>query len=231
MKIPVVIFSYGKETEAAAVAARRALAAGLGPVYIASDAKNPCGPIGGTRVILTTFERPRSLRGFDCFQGMLKTYRQILNETGASHILKLDSDTVIVRADRLFTAAVNDASSLAGSQKDYPFLGWCCLLSRRFIESLYLETCTLGGCTGFSNCCMPEDRVLGARTDHDHSEQPYNPAGSFTAAYQYDRATIPLEEYAARFDVITFGNRRLIKGDRKVMVATMERLVQIIETT
>lgn len=219
--IPVVIFTFGPDGLAALMAAESAAASGLGPVFIEIDGHKPVTPeMAGTmkskgfRVSFTSFPTPSRLLGLDCFRGMLRSYWRIFKETGATHVFKLDSDTLVQRAGRIRQAVADNVSAAASSNPDCHFYGCAMVVSRRLIEAVGDHIDRWGGMPGFANKDLCEDLAFGHMSDvlrlGETRRWEYNPAGSYLAGWQFDPGKTAL--YKARFDVVTFGNRHLLEG-------------------
>lgn len=106
MRIPACIFTYGGAALRLPWAVRGAMQAGLIPI-VCQDAAAPLPPpvLGwlageGVEVRATTFPRRGNLNGTDCAAGICYELAAACIRHQASHALKLDDDTVIVRADR-----------------------------------------------------------------------------------------------------------------------------------
>lgn len=224
MKIATVIFTFSCDHACAVQASESAFDAGLGPVWVFEDGASPLPGetaallrTAGCRVERTAFPRMSNLRGVEAFRGMLDCYDRVLKFTGASHVLKLDSDTMVVSAARINKAA-NDDVALAAMRSDrYPFFGMAMLLSRRLVDLIGDKVSGDGGIEGFDSRNFPEDIVTGTLATRFQCGEvrswDYDPAGGFGAGYAYSEAKVGLDEYARRFDVVTFGNRHLIPGD------------------
>lgn len=224
MKIPVVIFTFSCDHACTVFAARSALDAGLGPVFVEVDAASPI-PVGttdelrrlGCRVSETTFPRNGNIRGMESLKGLLATYRKVFSATGAAHLVKLDADTVVLRPDRLKQAAKDDVSCAAMSHGGTPFFGMCMMIASRLVHTMEMLAKSQGQFAGFDNGNFYEDIVTGTMSQRlrlgETRQWPFDPDGGFGAGYTYAHSKIHLSEYAERFDVITFGNRHLIPGD------------------
>lgn len=219
--IPVVIFTFGPDGLAALMAAESAKKVGLGPIYIEVDGKNPVTPEMfrnmqecGFRVGYTDFPTPFRLLGLDCFKGMLKSYRRIFAETGATHVFKLDSDTLVQDAGRIREAVRDDVSAAASSNPDCHFYGCAMVVSRRLTEAIEDHIERWGGMPGFANRDLCEDLAFGHMSDKlglgETRRWQYSPTGSYLAGWQFNPKKTQL--YKTNFDVVTFGNRHLLTG-------------------
>lgn len=224
MKLPVVIFTFSCDHACTVFAARSALDAGLGPVFVAVDADNPIPPATdaelrrrGCRVSETTFPRLGNIRGMEAMKGMLAFYTTVFDVTGATHLVKLDADTVILDAGRLKQAAADDVTCAAMSHGGTPFYGMCMVIASRLVHTMGTLARSTGQFAGFDNRNFYEDIVIGTMSQRlrlgETRQWPFDPAGGFGAGYMYSEAKLPLADHAGRFDVITFGNRHLIPGE------------------
>lgn len=238
--IPVVIFTFGPDGEAALLAAKSAARAGLGPVYIEVDGATPVAPeiaasmeAEGFAVSFTDFPTPFRLLGLDCFKGMLKSYRKIFAATGAAHIFKLDSDTLVQDAGRIREAVRDNVSAAASSNPACHFYGCAMVVSRRLIYSIGSHIDRWGGMPGFANRDLCEDLAFGHMSDvldlGETRRWQYSPTGSYLAGWQFDPAKTEL--YKTCFDVVTFGNRHLLTGavaERRVKVTQAMRDYRLV---
>ncbi len=238
--IPVVIFTFGPDGEAALLAAKSAARAGLGPVYIEVDGKNPVShevwremEDAGFLVSSTDFPTPFRLLGIDCFVGMLKSYRKIFSATGATHIFKLDSDTLVQDAERIREAVQDNVSAAASSNPACHFYGCAMVVSRRLVYSIGSHIDRWGGMPGFANRDLCEDLAFGHMSDKlnlgETRRWQYSPTGAYLAGWQFDPAKTEL--YKTNFDVVTFGNRHLLTGpvaERRVKVTQAMRDYRLV---
>lgn len=219
--IPVVIFTFGPDGLAALMAAESAQRAGLGPIYIEVDGRNQVTDemkanmqARGFKVSLTDFPTPFRLLGLDCFKGMLKSYRRVFAETGATHVFKLDSDTLVQDACRIRQAVEDNVSAAASTNPDCDFYGCAMVVSRRLVYSIGSHIERWGGMPGFANYDLCEDLAFGHMSDvlqlGETRRWPYSPAGAYLAGWQFSKEKTAL--YKSNFDVVTFGNRHLLTG-------------------
>jgi hypothetical protein len=224
MSIPVVIFTFSCDHACTVFAARSALDAGLGPVFVEVDAANPLPPATtdelrrlGCRVAETTFPRNGNIRGMESMKGLLASYLKVFEATGATHLVKLDADTMILDAGRLKQAAADDVSCAALSHGGTPFYGMCMVIASRLTHTMGTIARSSGQFAEFDNRNFYEDIVIGTMSQRlrlgETRQWPFDAAGGFGAGYLYTRAKDSFEEYARKYDVITFGNRHLIPGD------------------
>ena len=232
--IPVVIFTFADDGAAAMMAGKTALAAGLGPVFMEVDGAKPLTSEmraamkrQGFRVRETMFPRTKGIRGIDCYRGLLGSYSYAMRDTGASHVLKLDSDTLILRADRIKQAVADDVAAASMQTEDYRFYGCAMVLSFRLVHSIAAHVQRWKGLPGHRNRDVSEDLATGDMADllelGEVRRWQFDPAGGYCAGWQYDGK--PAAIYRERFDVVTFGNRHLLAGKecerRDQVAATM----------
>lgn len=241
--IPVVIFTFAGDGAAAMMAGKSAIAAGLGPVFIEIDGAKPLTPEmraamkrQGFRVRETMFPRNKGIRGIDCYRGLLGSYSYALRDTGASHVLKLDSDTLVFRADRIKQAVADDVAAASMRTDGYRFYGCAMVLSSRLVSGIAAHVQRWKGIPGHRNHDLSEDIATGDMADlldiGEVRRWPFDPAGGYCAGWRYDDT--PPEVYRERFDVVTFGNRHLLTGkdcERRDKVAeTMARFTVATST-
>ncbi len=234
--IPVVIFTFDCDAVAASIAADAAVTAGFGPIYVFEDAARPLPTSvrrgmenAGYRIRTTRWPRIGNLRGIDTYFGLLDSYIQVFRETSAAQIVRLDSDTYIVKGDRLKEAVFDDVAAASLVSNAYVFYGCCCVLSARLVAGISAFVTRWGGIPGHDSATLAEDTATGHRARllrlGEVREWRHSNGGGFCAGYEYHRATVPLDEYARRFDVVTFGNRNLLEGSdcarRDMVAATM----------
>lgn len=223
MNLPVIIFTYSCDHAATVFAARSALDAGLGPVFVMVDAGAPIPPATtgelerlGCRVSLTFFPRNGNIRGMESMKGLLDAYTAVFETTGAAHLVKLDADTMILDSGRLKQAAAADVSCAAWSHEGTPFFGMCMVISSRLVHAMRMIARSQGKFAGFDNAAFYEDIVTGTMSQRlrlgETRQWPYDGRGGFGAGYRYAAAKLPLADHADRYDVVTFGNVHLIPG-------------------
>lgn len=224
MNLPAVIFSFSCDHACTVFAARSALDAGLGPVFVEVDAANPLPSATiaelvrrGCRVAETTFPRNGNIRGMESMKGLLASYTKVFEATGATHLVKLDADTMILDAGRLKQAAADDVSCAAMSHGATPFYGMCMVVSSTLVHTMGTIARSAGQFAGFGNLNFYEDIVTGTMSQRlrlgETRQWPFDPQGGFGAGYLYTQAKDSFDDYARKYDVITFGNRHLIPGD------------------
>lgn len=233
MIVPV-IFTYSKDGPCAIEAAGALRDAGFDLVVVFEDSKNPLTlevsrEISKVAVVLqSSHPNPGGQYGIECLRGIVSCHRRALGVSRADYVLEVDSDTIVRRTDRILIAASAGVAAAAATWPGCPFAGCCALISRRAIHH---AAKVLENPPAWIGERCPEDATIG-RIAADVGEVrrfPYNAKGGFAAGYRYGETT--LEEYAKRFDVVTFGNRHLIPGrdcERRERVAiTMSRFRRI----
>lgn len=170
----------------------------------------------GYYVRAVTFNRDQGLCGISAYRGVLSSYMDVFHRTHATHLLRLDSDTIINRADKLHQAVADNVCAGAWTATVHNFYGCCCILSRRLIEGIISHLNQFNGIPGQSNSVLVEDRATGEMAQALNLGEvrlwPYVREGGFGAGWQYHKANSDLREYHRRYDVITFGNRYLLPG-------------------
>lgn len=230
--IPVVIFTFGPDGPCALECAGAALDSGLGPVFVFDDIARALGGDTaaalrslGVRVATTGFPRGGNLRGRAAIAGMASCYRRALAETGANWLIKLDSDTILHRPERISDVMAGGACLASWDCGGTGVSGSCMALSGGVVSRLEHAAAGRSWPAEFSPANCPEDQFTLMVARHAGSLEifPYHPSGGFGAGWRYGEATVPLSEYAKRFDCVTFGNRHLLTGsdcDRREQAAS-----------
>jgi hypothetical protein len=233
MSIPACIFTYAGAALRLPWAVRGALQAGLIPI-VCQDGAAPLPrhvlgwlEIKGIEIRTTAFPRRGNLNGTDCAAGICHELAGACERHGSTHAIKLDDDTVIVRAER-FRTRPETAVGLSWPQEGrdaafgmaYAVPGYAAAQAAEKLEAGPLD----------SN--VPEDLTVWGALEGICPRwlHPFDPAGGpFTA--------LPLggdaDEAVRRFDVVTVGNPpaggweqrdRQIAGEMRRMVAAAGRL-------
>lgn len=206
-----VWFAYGPDSPCLieSVAAFRAAAPGT-PVAIIDQADNPVSPaaldlIKPDHYRLTDFPRGRSLNGWSCVLGMLRTFRELLAETRAGGVLKIDCDTLIFSLGWLDSLAPHcgiiggraaTAYGMAYYLRDDAVTELLASIENRWLDPAYPA---------------PEDQVISTE-----ALMLYGPRcrlwkwdAGIAAGWQFDGIDPALDGRA----VLNFGNRHLIPAD------------------
>lgn len=239
--IPVCIFTFELDGPAALMAAQSAKRAGLGPVFISVDAARPLAPAlrlammaEGFRVREATFPRVLNLRGIDCYRGLIETYQWVLKESGATHLFRLDSDSLVNRAGRIKQAVADDVAAAALRTGEYPFYGYAMVLSKRVVDGIAGVIAKFGAIPGHRGNSMAEDHATGDMAGvldlGEVRHWDYDPAGGYGAGWHFKAGAERM--YYDRFDVVTFGNRTLLTGKdcarRDQVTAAMSQYLKIL---
>lgn len=206
MRIPACIFTYSGAALRLPWAVRGALHARLIPI-VCQDGAEPLPPqvLGwleseGIEIRSTAFPRRGNLNGTDCAAGICLELAEACIRHQASHALKLDDDTVIVRTNRFRVpgdTAVGlswpDRGAEAGSGMAYALPGYAAAHAAKELQELPLDP------------KAPEDLTVWAALHGLCSRQlhPFDPLGGpFTALPLGGDARQAVE----RWDVVTVGN-------------------------
>lgn len=219
-----VIFTHKPDSSCVVEAAGAAMEAGLKAPWIFNDSRDPlddltvfCLKQMGCTV--RNFTRKTTIAGQygrDCAFGIAEAYNEVLNTTKDDYVIKLDSDTVVLKLDR-YNKAVQDEVLAAGwAWEGWVYSGCSCLVSRRGVDRLmefHLNNEPLP--RGLSAEYCPSDVLEYAvlKTLELPRIWPYDEKGGFGAGYLYRNSRVTLAEYARRFDVVTFGQRYLLDGE------------------
>lgn len=233
MIVPV-IFTYSKDGACAIEAAGALRDAGFDFVLAFEDSRNQLtletlrGLAKVATVIQSNHPNPGGQFGIECLQGILNCHRKALTMAMADYVLKVDSDTVVRDASRIMRAAEDGVAAAAWTWHGWEFSGCCALISRSAVNHAVRLLANPPPWIG-DRC--PEDITIGrlAAEVGEVRRFPYDPAGGFCAGYRYGATTF--EEYARRFDVVTFGNRHLLPGrdceKRERVALTMARFRRV----
>lgn len=218
-------FTFGKDAAATIESVERVRE--LFPsahVYVWEDALHPLSQAtkdrlerdGVRRVRPTFFPRNGNLKGLPCFEGMISCYASSLQDhPGATHVIKFDADSLIVRPAALCAAVADGVYAASWAHSTWAFSGIAAVASRECVFDT-LAHLSAGKVIPGAPLLGNEDLMLGAAAHHlaDGREiriWKYDPAGGFAASYQYEKAQVSLAEYLRRFEVVTFGSRDCMK--------------------
>jgi len=223
MITPCCIFSYRDDSFEAVLAARSAQNAGLFPVFVVEDGSKPlCEKVKNDLsemeviVITSDFPRPGNLRGINCIYGMLQIFRRILRKTGATHLVKMDSDTILVSGDTIKLAAQKDPVLFGWSSPKYEFHGSTYLISDSLVEGMIRFISRWQGIPGLQNPSVAEDlamfRMAVLFKGGDVLVSKYDPDGGFGAFWCWQDPEKYHEIFSSRFQSVSFGNRKDERG-------------------
>jgi hypothetical protein len=225
-----VIFTYGKDGACAIEAAGALRDVGFDFVVVFEDMHHPVTDecrkalCKLAYVCQSDHPNPGGQFGIECLRGIVDCHLQV----DSAYVLKVDSDTIVRRVGRIKQAAVDGVAAAAWTWHGWEFSGCCALISRKTL--LHAQKLLANPPAWIGERC-PEDITIGRIAEEvgEVRRFPYNAEGGFAAGYRYGKTT--LEEYARRFDVVTFGNRHLLPGrdcDKREKVAfTMSRFRRI----
>lgn len=129
-------------------------------VFVLDDANNPWkAPLESSKTlayIKTDFNRMGNLNGCACAEGMLSVMAAITISNDLDYIVKLDSDTVLLRP--AFGFGKNYCGSSENRMRDHYGYGSCYSISRTALLSAYALT-RLSGLN--PSCAMGEDFIIG----------------------------------------------------------------------
>lgn len=203
-------FAYGPDSPCLieSVAAFRAASPGT-PVAIIDQASNPVSPaalalIKPDHYRLTDFPRGRSLNGWPCVLGMLRAFRELLAETRAGGIFKIDCDTLLFSLAWLDTLAPHcgiqggrtaSAYGMAYYLRDDAVTGILASLENRWLDPAY---------------AAPEDQVISTEALCLYGPRcrlwPWD--AGIAGGWQFDGPDGSFDTRA----LVNFGNHHLIPG-------------------
>lgn len=206
MTLPAVIFTYAGDAPALPWCVRGVQAAGLIPV-VAEDAAAPLPPItrgwlarGGVRVVSTRFPRRGNLNGTDCAAGICRTLAAAAAWAGAGHVIKLDTDTIIVRPAAWLASPEADMIALVDRGGRTGAFGCCYRLSRR---AAIIAAAALA--VGPFDPAAPEDQTIHRTVSElvRVRELEFDAAAGPFSAFPQDGDAA---DFRRRFDVLSVGN-------------------------
>lgn len=163
----------------------------------------------GVRYSVTTFERNGNLNGASSVVGEIECFRSTGTEEG-DLIWKSDCDTLILRPDVMLKRFHADPNLLgAGLEMPGSAFGWWgpSYAYRRAVLGPMLDHFLTYGCPTPN---FPEDVAMSvwlqAQNPRRCSTLTTSKTGGSYSWYNW-HTQLSLAEYAARFDIITFGNR------------------------
>ena len=233
MNIVPIIFTYAADGPCALEAVGALFDAGFPVVYVAEDAFRPlldetryAAETLGAKFIPTHYQATNGGQyGRAVLAGIADAYAKVIEDTGADYVLKVDSDTVVAKTCRLRAAAAAGVAAAGWAWMGWEFSGCAALISATTVAEL-LRVCygTEPLPRGLADADCPEDVATSviARGVGEVLIWPWCIEGGYGSAYQYQHAKGPLEEYARRYDICTFGNRHLLPGtpcDQRAHVA------------
>lgn len=229
------LFTYELDAECLSISLERARTLFPdSPIYIWDDEHRPMAQDWGFRTVRTSFHRNGNLKGREAFEGMISCHKYALDEhPEETHVLRLDPDSLIVRPDRILQAIKDNVYAAAWAFKGAPFTGMAQLLSREFVDEAHSFLAS-GRLVPGSTCSMGEGRQTGTLArllaeDREVRTWDYHPLHGFAAAYQYEKAKVPLAEYVRRYDVINFGNGKSCVSGRIEAALTMSKVSKWLE--
>lgn len=218
--LPCCIFSYREDSYEVVLAARSAAMAGLFPVFIVDDENKPISKESRTQleseghvVISRSFDRSFGLRGIVALTEVLRTYQWIMTKTGASHIVKLDSDTVLIRSNAIMEAREEDYDLLAWGSLNYAMHGTAYLISNKLVSTILEFINRWKGIPGYANKDVPEDlaiywmsRLMQGQGIKSKVSVVAN-GGKLGYLWAWEEPSDFFHKRAEHFDSISFGNR------------------------
>lgn len=216
MNVVPVIFTHAPDGPCSLESAAALREAGFADVFVFEDAAQPLAV--ETRksmkriatVMQSNHPNPGGQYGIDCLRGIMLCHSRVISMTGCTHVLKVDSDTVVNRADRILQAACDGVAAAGGTWHGWEFSGCCELVSVAAVHHVFGVLHNPPSWLDRAGC--PEDITTGkiAASVGEVRRFAYDESGCFAAGYRY--GVTPLAEHARRFDVVTFGNRHLLPG-------------------
>ena len=222
---PCCIFTYHEDSNEAVLAARAASMAGLFPVFVVEDLAKPISKDArqaleeiNAIVIATEFPRPGNLRGIECISGMLQVFDRILRKTGATHLTKIDSDTILTSGSSIRFAVQKDYRLFGWSSPEYDFHGSTYVISKRHVEEMLGFINRWKGIPGLPNASVPEDigifRMALLMDSTELGVSAYDESGGFGSFWCFQPKTEFFPIYRKRFQSVSFGNRKDMDGKK-----------------
>jgi hypothetical protein len=155
--------------------------------------------------------------------GVVRCYEQVLDITGSRYLVKMDSDTVMLSAGGLRAAAADGVAAAGACSVERGFYGAAELIGADVVKKL--ADLSRGGVGRPELGVWHEDLVTYAAAVEVGVVRKWmvgQPKGFFTG-WQYGNELRRIEDLW-RWEVVTFGNRFLISGgSREVVAAEMWR--------
>lgn len=240
MITPCCIFSYREDSDDAVLSARSALLAGLFPVFVVEEVARPISPDcreelenDGVIIVSTDFPRGQNLRGIDCVSGMLQVYDRILKKTGASHLVKLDSDTILNGSKFIRLAVQKDYRLFGWGSPEHQFHGNAYVISKRHVTDLLGFISKWKGLPGFDNRSVPEDlsifhmAIIMESTEVGISQ--YDVDGGFGSFWCFQPKSTHFPVFAKKFESVSFGNRKDQSGVNVSRVESHRHMREFLE--
>lgn len=206
--------------------------AGIPPerILVADDAANPMLKVDrdkltslGVKVIETTFDRNRNLNGYPCVFGVLDVMDDAAEELGATHVLKIDPDTMLFSpeiVDRLDGGAVGSIGGAVGEVPNKLFYGMSYILRSDIIKRAldFVSKSTSEKLTAIldGNHRLPEDYTISSIcsiiSPSTHVTIPFTSGRGFHCSWPYGRKDLPPLQAITSFSSIHFGQWHQING-------------------
>jgi len=180
----------------------------------------------GINVIEHDYCHARSMEGIRLLPVTLFRWAEIQK---ADYVVKVDSDTLVNRWDRVEKAVGDGVLAAAWAWPGTYWAGCCSLYSRRALKYLVCPK-SYDRLQGY---VTNEDRVIHYLLTREFGFDAirywwHDRSGGFARGWQYGKDPWTMEECAERFDVVTFGNRCRIPGGckggkREEMARTMAK--------
>lgn len=143
LHLHIVAYAGNAHTLPAVIKAAR-LAYPTAPVTVLDDARTPVSctarrslaALSGVEYRRTRWPRGGNLRGRTCMRGLLREYRRSLQASGATYILKLDADTLLIDSGPLVGLMLRGIDYAAHNTLDGPYGGGCILMSAAAVRVL-----------------------------------------------------------------------------------------------
>ena len=200
-------------------------------ILVADDSRNPMAETDrkrleglGVTVVATDFARKKNLNGLECVKGVLNTLQLAAQRFEATHVLKIDPDTMLFSrelVDRLENGAIGSIGGAAGDKPNRFFYGMSYILRRDVIERLidFVSKADIKDLIDIVDGSerFPEDYTISgicsAISPSTHVTIPFTRGRGFHCSWPYGKKNLSTIQTITSFSSIHFGQWHLIESD------------------
>lgn len=229
MQTVYCFFSYALDDQCLAQAIRSIrLSDPRGKIAVFDDGTKPLPKLPASDFYEKTyFARNGNLNGRECITGELLCFAKAARLTGASHVAKVDCDTVVIRPDVALRLAVEANADLYGSSwHDFGVWGPFYILRAGFLHRMIEVAPTLADMSDEEDMGMT---AIARAAKGNVVVVPW--AAKFFNGLDYRQRDFDFERFCDT-NAVTCGNRMQIQGDdvHGVVARAMEGLIDFLHT-